>query len=682
MGVLDFLMGRRPAGPQAPYQMAVEQAQGLRSALNAPSRSPATSTQRPPTAPAQQPASVQERVHNPTEQMLFYPAYPAMHGASTWYAQNIAEPFSAWINKSLSLQNIERTTGLTQSPGNIVDIIHTTGQSATGLVAAPGMIAEFLGMVPPGGERLAREGFRDPATLLTTAASGLILQGEGILHGYQENPGKTAGELVGTYLLMKGGSRAMRAISPIGFGTAEVPTGRILEGGGYPTKAAGSVPETFKITGIYARNPLEQLLIGKTEFLQTKPIMGITHGTAAPVRPFIGSPTKALGDVPIGGGYLPQTLTEWALIRPTMESRLAATGSLKYFTGALEARKLGYSPLTRMGAAEPWGTVAPSTIPEQAWPKVMEIVQKHSNDIVVYGSTTERAMLGKYSRFKLGDLDLDIRPAKAKAISEELYNAIKPHSKDLGPLTHESSKLTGDAGRYTARLSTGEIVLDLHPHWEPRWSLPRSELVQSSGVQMMPIGRTLWGKTMFFLNYKEVIPGRTATIEHYAGRFKDPVDISLITRKMAADLATEKMLIDVGGLRAEARGNLAARAARISDTFSDYVYSRAPEGIELLRQAKDPLQQLQHVDLSAMPRARFNIEPGFQVKFVPARELPRVVNSPSPTLETSAYLKALNIVVKSSDLSSARTRYPRTPSYPTVPGYPVPETPGYPTVPG
>lgn len=602
----------------------------------------------------------------PTEETWGYKwVYLPAHGMAEKYSQKIATPYKEFVEPRLTVANIERATGIAHSPGNLTDVLHRTGQAGVGFVNIPGHLLEYGGMVPSGAAIIARS----PRQIPLLAAAGVSMQVTGLAEGYRESPSRTMAELVGSYYLIKGASRAAGAISPIRFGTATVPTGRTLPTKGPYIKGAAGAAETFRVSGLYLRNPLERPIFGKTEYLQTRMLAGITHGQAAPFRPFVGSPARALQGTPIGSGYLPQTLTEWAAIRPVMETRLGRTDSLPYWRATFEARKLAAHPATRMQAVEPFGTVRPATIPEQAWPDVLRVLGKHNKDIVVYGSTTQRALLGKHTRYKLGDLDADIRQSVTRQVAQELYAPIKKYSPDIGPLKHEVSKLTPDAGRYTARLKTGEIVLDLHPHWERAWDLPRSELVTSRGIRMMPIGRTLWGKTHFFLNYQETIPGQAAVIRHYSGRFKDPADISLITRGMSAKLQTERLTWDIGGIRAEARHKLALSAADVSGTFQRYVYRHAPEGIDLLRQAQDPLRR---VDLHTPTAAKFNVELGLQTKIVPTLQAPAPARAsyPSPPYPAG----------RGTAPGYFGTAYPAS-RYPTpkaTPGYLYPKTGAYP----
>lgn len=111
MGFLDLLMGRRPGKQQASYQMAVERAQGLRSAVGGrsgqpseqrpapgdPPRSTVGGRGGPAPAPSQRApdhsvvggrggAAPPERFQSLRDQLWSFPAYSAMSGTAPWYA--------------------------------------------------------------------------------------------------------------------------------------------------------------------------------------------------------------------------------------------------------------------------------------------------------------------------------------------------------------------------------------------------------------------------------------------------------------------------------------------------------------------------------------------------------------------------------------------------------------------
>ena len=479
---------------------------------------------------------------------------------------------------------------------------------------------------------------------------------ETVRSGIETSPVETGVAFFVGGKVFRGVGRGIKSVSPIGAGYVRIPTG--IE----------AAPQITRIIGVYGRNPLERPLLGKTEWVANRPLTGIVIGSEG-VRPFVGSPVRAFGETPIRSGYLPMSESSWAFMRPVMLERLARTKSESFLTGAIEARKIAsIRELGQMPAVEPWGTLSPSTIPPKTWGKVTTYVRQHRRDIVPYGSTTERAILGEHGRYTLGDLDLDIRPKKAAKVAQDIHDILKEDMPDLGPLVHETSKLTEGAGRYTARMPDGQIVLDLHPHWEPRWNLPTdrlSGLISSGGVRMMPIGRTLWGKTMFFLNYRETIPGKAAVIRHYPGRFKDPADITLIARMMGAK-ATEPLLFDIGGMRTEARAALARRAANVGDIFEKYTRQHAPEGIPLIREGINPIWRHRAGSIQVRDPL-FNLNLGFQVRIVP---LPRGVGAPQKPTPGIFVPRQTRSTASSRDPARGRT-YGRSPTVRYPAGYPV-----------
>ena len=187
-------------------------------------------------------------VENPTESMRTYPFYSALHGAADWYSKTIADPFSSWIDKTLSRENIERKTApaqiqvkagpLTFDTRTYTGGLYHVGQAAAGLVASPGVAAEFVGMVPVGAERLAREAVRSPRSVPQYAAAGLAMQAEDLSRGFRENPARMTGELVGSSLVLHGTSKGAKTGGRYlgeGTGSSENPLTVLPAGRGYPT---------------------------------------------------------------------------------------------------------------------------------------------------------------------------------------------------------------------------------------------------------------------------------------------------------------------------------------------------------------------------------------------------------------------------------------------------------------
>jgi len=117
--------------------------------------------------------------------MWSYPAYQAGKGAADWWSQTVAVPYENYVSV---LQE--------KGPGWAA-----LGGVATGLVRSPGIMAEFIGMVPAGTERLARETIRSPASLPGYAAGGLMLQAQSITEGVTRRPWEFAGEQLGMFLI-------------------------------------------------------------------------------------------------------------------------------------------------------------------------------------------------------------------------------------------------------------------------------------------------------------------------------------------------------------------------------------------------------------------------------------------------------------------------------------------------
>ena len=558
-----------------------------------------------------------------------------------WINQNVLDPMTERLGYTESLYT--SPTGFMERKGlpdnqivrSFMAPLEVAGAFGIGVVRGIASVPPLMTQIPYAVESYAKY----PQAIPGGVVLGGYMMAEGMYEGFTTRPVVFAGELYGASKGLSIAGKGFSRVTGFGAGISTVPTGRVQRiisyEGGRPVTTER--PITFSMGGLYWRNPLEFPIFGRTETLSARPLIGATWGEPiGRVTPFVGRHIVP-PETPIGTGYLPMTPADWAFVRPTMEARLGGADPFMQhiFSETFAARRVGYA---MKGSSQPrleeeWGQVAPRTIPEPAWREVTEYIRQNRGDMVVYGSTTARAHLGRYGRFSLGDLDIDIRPSVAEVHSRNIYDIIRRHEPRIGELRHETSMITGDAGRYTARLPSGEIVLDLHPYWEPKWNLPgrRSGLTESGGVRMMPLARTVWGKTMFFLQYREVAPGR-AIIEPYSGRFKDPADISLIMGKYPRDLATEPLTWDVMGLRTARRLRLAQESVRVSRSFDEYTRRYASEGIPLITEARDPLRG---IDLAWAPEARYNIELGMTTKLVRTQERPSY--QPSPTIKLPTY---------------------------------------------
>lgn len=537
-------------------------------------------------------------------------AYEIGHGVTEWLNTNVISPGVEMAGKlSPALPVLLGGMAVTPIP---TQILPRTFEFSTGLVKGVASVPEYVGMVVVGAEGLIKH----PQGLPGAIVLGGYIQAKGAYEGITTRPVEFAGELVGSAIGLHAAGKGISRVTGLGFGLSEIPTGKVeriisYEGG---KRIVTEKPISVTISGLYWRNPLERPFIGKTETLSARPLFGLTWGKPiGGIEPFVGRyilPT----DVPIGAGYIPITPSDWAFARPTMESRLTTTGFNFYniWEKTFKARGVAYGMEGSLAPEleEPWGRIAPTTIGEPAWREVTEYIRKFREDMVVYGSTTVRTFTGEYGRITLGDLDVNIRPDRAKIHAENIYNIVKKYRPELRELVHETSMITGETGRYTARLPSGEIVLDLHPYWEAKWDTPKSGLVESGGIRMMPLSRTVWGKTMFFLQYREIGPGM-AVIEPYSGRFKDPADLALIMGKYTRDVLNKPLKWDINRIRSLGRLKLAQESAEISVAFEEYTRRYAREGIPLIEEARPALRGL---DLTRAPKPEVDIRAGSLVE--------------------------------------------------------------------
>lgn len=140
--------------------------------------------------------TVQPQPVSPTQSMATYPFYEVMHGVSQAYSKVIAEPFSSFVSSSLSG----------------IPIAEQIGRLSSGLVNAPTLASEYIGMAVPGGERLlspwsGASVWRDPGGAAGMMGAGLALQGSMLYKGFTERPFETIGELGGMALLFGGMSK-------------------------------------------------------------------------------------------------------------------------------------------------------------------------------------------------------------------------------------------------------------------------------------------------------------------------------------------------------------------------------------------------------------------------------------------------------------------------------------------
>ncbi|MDD4484806.1 MAG: hypothetical protein PHD55_10635, partial [Methanoregula sp.] len=233
-----------------------------------------------PTHRSGDPTGANRPISNPTESMATYPIYKIAKGLADTYKTNVTDRYAGFVEPRL------------QGRG----AWETVGQAGVGLVSSPGLALEFLGMIPAGTERLAREGARDISTVPMHAAGGLVMQAEGISKGIKDNPGRTVGELVGMGLVTHGAGKAAGA-SPIrpGIGRAVFPTesytslGIQTSRGGVvgfrPLIGLGKTAEGVHLTGGTPRIRIEAAL-GSERFtpatpLETRIVQGALGGEEA-----------------------------------------------------------------------------------------------------------------------------------------------------------------------------------------------------------------------------------------------------------------------------------------------------------------------------------------------------------------------------------------------------------------
>lgn len=252
----------------------------------------------------------------PTEKTAGYGIYLGAKGLNEWYQQNITANY-----EKHALPLITRVTG---AP----DI---AGQVAVGIVSSPGAIVETLGMIPSGAELLIRGTARNPMTPVYAAGAGLGMQYEGLKKGFTENPGRAAGELIGTALVTHGAAKGLGA-SPI-----------------KPAVGRASFPlESYASIGIE---------MTRGNVVGFRPLVGLGK-TAGGTRPTFGTPKIRIEAALGGERFTPATPLETKIVQ----------GAL----GGQEAARIGYARSVR--------TVTQSSglALKQVTPVVQEVLQQHN----------------------------------------------------------------------------------------------------------------------------------------------------------------------------------------------------------------------------------------------------------------------------------------------------------------
>ena len=291
MGLLDAITGWAKSAGQQAYQNVIRSGQQAYESSRQASggRAPQFPVSTQQTRQAQQARSrasggttggrevtgvkgVESGVSNPTESMYLYPIYTAAKSLAESYKKNVTDKYSGYVEPRLKGHGAWETVG----------------QAATGLVSSPGLTVEFLGMIPAGAERLAREAVRSPRSVPQYAAAGLAMQAESLSQGFRENPARMTGELVGSSLVLHGTSKGAKT------------------GGRYLGEGTGLVRKsTYGFAGgerIPYMSPAEEV----QTILESKFISG-ARATPKPAGQFI--PTReikirdpgSLGDIPAGG---------------------------------------------------------------------------------------------------------------------------------------------------------------------------------------------------------------------------------------------------------------------------------------------------------------------------------------------------------------------------------------------
>jgi hypothetical protein len=401
MGLLDAITGWAKSAGQQAYQNVIRSGQrGYESSRQAHGgRSPTWPIVTQQTRQAQQARSrvsggttggrevtgvkgVESGVSNPTESMYLYPIYTAAKSLAESYKKNVTDKFSGYVEPRLKGHGAWETVG----------------QAATGLVSSPGLTVEFLGMIPAGAERLARETVRAPSTLPQMAASGLAYQAHGIASGLKENPGRTAGELVGMGLVTHGITR----------GATRSPVRPAVDVARFPLESHISfgiktAPSRGKVVGF-------------------QPVVGISK-TPKGTRPTVGTPSVRIEAALGGERFTPATPLETRIVQKAL--------------GGQEAARIGYARNVRKVTQSSGLTL------KQATPVIQEVITQHnipnpkavskaiatglrSEGAQLYGSVVQRGIGQEAGKPGLSRVprDFDIQVANAQAFQRKIINDI------------------------------------------------------------------------------------------------------------------------------------------------------------------------------------------------------------------------------------------------------------------
>jgi len=526
MGLLDAITGWAKSAGQQAYQNVIRSGQrGYESSRQAHGgRAPAWPIVTQQTRQAQQARSGAggrggesggevtavkgiESGSHPTESMTLYPIYTAAKSLAESYKKNVTDRFSGLMeSRPKESPGALGVALMTAAPAMAPTLIGESigrelvgrvapglkgpstrefyGQAATGLVSSPGLTAEFLGMIPAGAERLARETVREPSALPKMAAAGLMYQAEGLTSGFRESPGRTAGELLGMGLLTHGITRGA-AKSPVrpAVGKAKFPlesytslgiettSGKVV--GFQPVIGIGKTVKGFKpaidasktVKGVQPRittgTPgvnVEAALGGK----HVQPAIGtgktvkeILPATRPIIRPTItvGTPKINIETALGGERFTPRTPLETRIVQKAL--------------GGQEAARIDYARNVRKV------TQASGLTLKQATPIVQEVVKQHnipkpkavSQAIVtrlrtegaqLYGSVVQRGIGEEVGKPGLSRIprDFDIQVTSAEAFQKQIVA-------DINRVTGRSVVAPEGRGGVIVR-KTGEKLFDIH----------------------------------------------------------------------------------------------------------------------------------------------------------------------------------------------------------------------------
>jgi len=457
--------------------------------------------------------SSRPNVMSPTETFL-YPWYQGFNAIGKAYTEYIGKPLSGLLDAYGSAPVLKLMEGQNNFFSSWMTGQVTTAEAFSRglLVAGPPATAEFIGMILPGGEVLARETIKNPVMFPTLAGLGLKMQAEGTFEGLTTRPAEFLGENIAIMALTYGAGKALKTAIPLKY------TGKLV------FDFEETMPKTT-YRGFYVESPLKSVQklfgdapewsgirnIGGITTTPSKgwiPEMKITGGTPFHLEPFI---TRE-GFVPMRG----RSVVEVPIMRNLLE-REGAPGAAKVFEAQLKTIESLYGVKPTV-VRNPYQQIEEvSIIKRGTGGEFLDLLKTTAPEHKISGSFSQSVQSLKYP----GVHDIDVYVKNPAQVARQLAGDY--FTKYYGP---DNVQVSGGKVKVfkDGKFQTAMDILDLSEQegYMP-YGIKAGKPIMVEGIRFTPLSEQLQRKTVATSFLRETDRGWTTAPEFHRG--KDIADV-------------------------------------------------------------------------------------------------------------------------------------------------------------